>query len=103
MKGYLIFKRINDTIYWKRSLERQYYTWECGWGSPILSDAINNFNSSTRPKKQNKKEENSLKHHRLGELLCGRQWVINAFESRFSVFKPNLVSITLMPASPTIP
>ena len=53
-----------------------------GKDQEIVLNAINILNSSTKPKKRKqKKKEKLLTIHNLREFLCGRQWVINAFES----------------------
>ena len=103
-----------------RSLEREIMN-----GAITLNDAleeqiqlkykISNFNSSTKPKNQNKKFEKELTLRSINELLKGRQMFLNNFRS--GIFLIRNINIddhyandhdldpetTLMPESPAIP
>ena len=46
----------------------------------ILADIINNCNSSTKPRKESKKENKTVTLHRAKRLLSRKQRVINAFK-----------------------
>ena len=46
-----------------------------------LKDAIDNFKKSARPRLQEKINEKELTLKNVTDLLTGRLWIINAFES----------------------